>query len=221
MNGYEQFLKEENLTDEQIRPLVENKSDLIEIEENRFYIDKSEIEGSGIFAKTDLWVNDIVGQALINDKRTQLGRWTNHSDDPNCKMEIVNNGCVLVTLKPIKKGEELTTDYRKNKEIAKVYHVERLLKLETEMKKHEQIEIGIKHYFAPGCYAREMFVPQGVMLTGKIHRFGHLNIMSKGKMTLVTETGRQVVEAPFTFISEPGAIRGGVPDPQSGIQLVY
>jgi hypothetical protein len=86
-------------------------------------------------------------------------------------------------------------------------HIEKLLNLETEMKKHEQVEIGIKHYFAPGCYAREMFVPQGVMLTGKIHRFGHLNIMSKGKMTLVTETGRQVVEAPYTFISEPGAKR--------------
>ena len=45
----------------------------------------------------------------------------------------------------------------------------------------------VKHYFSPkdekyGCctYAREMFIPKGTLIIGKIHRHQHLNIISKG-----------------------------------------
>ena len=86
-------------------------------------------------------------------------------------------------------------------------NIEKLSKLEAEMLKHEQIDIEVSHYFAPGVYCREMRVPKGVMLTGKIHRHSHMNIMSKGDATIVNEDGKIRVQAPYSFVSKPGTKR--------------
>lgn len=71
------------------------------------------------------------------------------------------------------------------------------------------IDIEIKHYFAKGLYAREAYIPKGVCCTGKIHRHSHINIISKGVILVVTESGKQRIEAPFTMVSEPGTKRAG------------
>jgi quercetin dioxygenase-like cupin family protein len=72
----------------------------------------------------------------------------------------------------------------------------------------------VKHYFTPidekyGCcsYAREMTIPKGTLIIGKIHRHEHLNIISKGKVSVSTEFGTKYLEAPCTFISEVGLKR--------------
>lgn len=72
----------------------------------------------------------------------------------------------------------------------------------------------LTHYFSPidekyGCctYAREMFIPKGTLIIGKIHRHAHLNIISKGKVSVATEFGTKYLEAPCTFISEVGLKR--------------
>ena len=72
----------------------------------------------------------------------------------------------------------------------------------------------VKHYFSPkdekyGCctYAREMFIPKGTLIIGKIHRHQHLNIISKGKVIVYTEFGEKHLEGPITFISEIGLKR--------------
>jgi hypothetical protein len=72
----------------------------------------------------------------------------------------------------------------------------------------------LTHYFSPiddkyGCctYAREMFIPKGTLIIGKIHRHAHLNIISKGKVSVATEHGTKYLEAPCTFISEVGLKR--------------
>lgn len=72
------------------------------------------------------------------------------------------------------------------------------------------IELETVHHFAPGVYARELRIPAGVLLTGKIHRTRHLNIVSKGTIAVWSEvTGPMLVHAPFTFVSEPGTRRVG------------
>lgn len=43
---------------------------------------------------------------------TELGKLHNHSDEPNCHNELINNQRFLVASKPINIGEELTTNYR-------------------------------------------------------------------------------------------------------------
>jgi hypothetical protein len=72
----------------------------------------------------------------------------------------------------------------------------------------------LKHYFTPkddkyGChaYAREMFIPKGTLIIGKIHRHQHLNFISKGKVIVMTEFGQKHLEAPCTFVSEVGLKR--------------
>lgn len=79
--------------------------------------------------------------------------------------------------------------------------------IEVEMLKQEQLELPVTHYFSQGVYARELFIPKGTTLTGKIHKYSQLNIMSKGDMSVLTEDGIVRVQAPFTIISPPGTKR--------------
>jgi hypothetical protein len=72
----------------------------------------------------------------------------------------------------------------------------------------------LKHYFSPvdekyGCcaYAREILLRKGSLVIGKIHKHQHLNIISKGKVTVFTEFGKKDLEGPCTFVSEIGLKR--------------
>lgn len=86
---------------------------------------------------------------------------------------------------------------------------ERLDTLEAELLKLPQVEIPPRHYFAKGLYAREITIPKGTLLTGKIHTGQHINIISKGDITVLTEHGPKRVKAPCTLISPPGTKRAG------------
>tara|TARA_R100001530_G_C4233737_1_gene133363 strand:+ start:102 stop:413 length:312 start_codon:yes stop_codon:yes gene_type:complete len=88
-------------------------------------IQQSGINGLGLFAKQplDQATNLGITHIKIDDTiiRTPLGGFVNHSNDPNCaKVELMANGTEgetfkkkwnLVTLRDIKKGEELTLRY--------------------------------------------------------------------------------------------------------------
>lgn len=72
-----------------------------------------------------------------------------------------------------------------------------------------QVEIKPVHRFAKGLYAREIFIPKGTLLTGKIHKQEHLNIVAQGEISVLTEAGPQRIKAPFTIVSQPGTKRVG------------
>ncbi len=74
---------------------------------------------------------------------------------------------------------------------------------------HPQLEIQTTHYFADGMYAREIFIPKGTILTGKVHKTEHLNIISQGKIVVFTEEGLKEVSAPFCIVSILGTKRVG------------
>lgn len=70
------------------------------------------------------------------------------------------------------------------------------------------------HHFAPvineygcGTYAREMTIPKDTVIVGKIHKHAHINIISKGKVSVATEHGKKYYTAPCTFVSEVGLKR--------------
>ena len=65
----------------------------------------------------------------------------------------------------------------------------------------------IVHHFAPGVYAREMWLPKDCLITGKIHLTEHLNILSQGRVS-VSNAGASIdMTAPYTFVSPVGTKR--------------
>ena len=86
---------------------------------------------------------------------------------------------------------------------------EAIMRLEGVLREMPQAEIKTTHHFAHGIYAREIFIPKGCMLTGKIHKTDHINVVSQGSITVWTEQGMKRVSAPFCFVAKPGTKRVG------------
>lgn len=70
----------------------------------------------------------------------------------------------------------------------------------------------LKHVFAPGgdckhVYAREILLPAGLTIVGKIHKHAHLNMLMKGRVSVFTEKGREDFTGPLTMVSQAGTKR--------------
>lgn len=81
--------------------------------------------------------------------------------------------------------------------------------MENEIGKCEQVEFEVINHFSNGVYARELHIPKGTVLVGKIHKHENLNIISKGDISVLTEEGVKRVTAPATVVSPPGTKRVG------------
>ena len=73
----------------------------------------------------------------------------------------------------------------------------------------------LKHFFTEtdedyGCsmYAREIFMPAGMVVVGKLHKKPHLTFLMKGTMLVITEDGgTQRLTGPMTFVVPAGVKR--------------
>ena len=123
---YERLLDELGLTEDQVRAETEQESNMISLPygDYKFKIGDSSIQGKGIHATFKIEAGEIIGPARIDDNRTILGRYTNHSDKPNAEPVRQGNQVMLKALSDIKgckgghDGEEITIDYRKAFKIA-------------------------------------------------------------------------------------------------------
>lgn len=82
--------------------------------------------------------------------------------------------------------------------------------LETHMQgMAEQLSIDdmTRHYFASGVYCREMTIPAGVVVVGKLHKTEHLAVLLSGRVRITTEEGSQELDAPQVMIAPPGVKR--------------
>ena len=79
----------------------------------------------------------------------------------------------------VKAVSVITTDERR----------EKLNQLETAMLQEDQVNIPVEHRFSGGIYAREITIPKGTLLTGRIHKFDHFDIMLSGDVTVSTDNG--------------------------------
>lgn len=70
-----------------------------------------------------------------------------------------------------------------------------------------EVECPLTHYHAPGLYVREIFIPAGTAVVGKIHKHAHFNDISKGRVRVSTEFGFDILEAPCRFVSLAGTKR--------------
>lgn len=86
---------------------------------------------------------------------------------------------------------------------------EQILAFEAKLRKLPPLDVRIDHTFGPGFYARTMHLPAGALLTGKIHSTEHIFFVSKGKLAVITEDGRELLEAGFQKVCRPGLKRVG------------
>ena len=79
-------------------------------------IKDSSIEGLGLFATKVIEKDEMIGVSHIESQelgliRTTIGGFYNHSDKPNCIKHKVANSYVLVPIRKIDPGEEITVKY--------------------------------------------------------------------------------------------------------------
>jgi hypothetical protein len=84
---------------------------------------------------------------------------------------------------------------------------ERVLAIEREMRKQPQLDLPLEHIFSDGVYARKLFIPKGVMLTGQIHKYQQLNILLMGDISVLVGDEVKRLQAPFIVVSPPGTKR--------------
>ncbi len=73
----------------------------------------------------------------------------------------------------------------------------------------EQIELHTAHHLCEGVYTRELHIPAGVGLVGRVHLYDQTNVVAKGKIRVTTDDGVQVLEAGAVFVSKAGTKRSG------------
>lgn len=82
-----------------------------------------------------------------------------------------------------------------------------VFEIEKLMLQQEQVALPVAHHFSEGVYARELQIPKGTILTGAIHKYPQLNLLIKGELSVLTETGIERVKAPFIVVSPAGTKR--------------
>ena len=71
-----------------------------------------------------------------------------------------------------------------------------VVQMEEEMRHLPQVKLETIHHFSDGCYARELRIPAGVMLSGALHKTNHHWILSKGKIFVKNKQDKVVYQAP-------------------------
>jgi hypothetical protein len=81
--------------------------------------------------------------------------------------------------------------------------------MKNELPESAKIDVPVKHHFARGAYAREMLIPAGSLIVGKIHKHAHLNVIAFGKIEVATDEKIWVIDGPYPYIftSPPGVKR--------------
>jgi hypothetical protein len=106
----------------------------------------------------------------------------------------------------------IAIDFEKGVNLSKEEIQGFILALEEQMKSAPQIDIPLKHYHAnggtdKGVYGREITIPKGALIVGKIHKFETMNVISSGEVSVLSIDGVVRAKAPYTFVSSPGAKR--------------
>lgn len=100
-------------------------------------------------------------------------------------------------------------------EIATITPRQAICELEDKMRQHPMAINGdspllpLKHTFGDGIYVRDLFIPKGTLVVGKIHRKPTLNFLLSGEITVLTEDGVKRLKAPMYFIAPAGSKKVG------------
>lgn len=81
--------------------------------------------------------------------------------------------------------------------------------MEDHLRQLPPVDMPVTNHFSHGVYARELFIPAGTVLTGKIHKLDSLNVLLSGEIAVLTNEGVKRVQAGFVEVSPPGTKRIG------------
>jgi hypothetical protein len=94
-------------------------------------------------------------------------------------------------------------------DIAKTETRQKLHALEAVMKQMPQSVIPVRHVFSGEIYAREIFIPAGTFLTGRMYLIDHIDMMVLGDMTVSGDEGTKRISGFNVFPSVAGKKRAG------------
>jgi quercetin dioxygenase-like cupin family protein len=76
--------------------------------------------------------------------------------------------------------------------------------LVEEYKGYFEIDLGIKHHFSSGLYAKQMYLPKDYFAVSHEHNYDHLSILAKGKVIVETDESKTTYTAPVCIEIKKG-----------------
>jgi hypothetical protein len=118
---FKRTIEELGFSEEEVSIVSQDASDQIDFPQesgSKISLRKSPIHGTGIFANFSIDEFEVIGPARLDGKRTPIGRYANHSVNPNSFFVSNDDGDIyLMSMRKIKgcsggdSGEEVTVDY--------------------------------------------------------------------------------------------------------------
>ena len=102
---------------------------------------------------------------------------------------------------------------KKHKDIQKNVYRENVCTLEEQIKSLPGAVIGdsevcpLTHTFTDGMYVRQIFMPKGMLIVSKIHKYEHPYFILSGDVSVLTEDGVVRLKAPYSGITKAGTKR--------------
>lgn len=87
--------------------------------------------------------------------------------------------------------------------------VERIESMESVMLECDQVEIPVKSSSSNKMYTRQITIPKGTLLTGRVHLFDYVDIMLAGDITIATPEGAKRFTGHNVFEGKAGRKRAG------------
>jgi len=73
--------------------------------------------------------------------------------------------------------------------------------------KYSEKVCPVNHTFGEGCYVREWNSPAGMLVVSKVHKIAHPFFVLKGRISVLTDKGVEIIEAPHHGITPAGTKR--------------
>lgn len=121
---FKNLLKEVNITEEQIQAEMEAAGPVFQLNLPYVRITESPIHGKGLFVTKAFKELELIGPATVEGKKTELGRYINHSLNPNATFLLNNGDVCIIAIKDIEgclgggPGTEITVNYRESPRLA-------------------------------------------------------------------------------------------------------
>jgi len=207
MSDYANMLAEYDITEEVMSNISNRQAPVLSVHPTTVQVKESRIHGKGMFSTVVIIDNSVIMPMSLNGIRTIAGKYTNHSNSPNCVPVLQTDGNVQMrAIRTIANGEELTVDYRKAIAIQRKSDImileSRMLELPEALDFDEATAKFVEHFFAPGTYSRLMTIPADTCIVGKIHKFAHTTVLLAGTVLVKSEFMSEELTAPYIFTSD-------------------